>query len=577
MQIVFSDTLILEADAERLLTSSSSLQNPSSDPNDASTEHNKGVTTPSLSHPDTSTPPPPPPEDPSSSSSPPPTTYELLLLKSHPYLCTIPLITPIPKNTTAESLARASEEAELARASIRGKELLSDLHGTCLHFMYGWWSYKFCYDVGVKQFHHLPPQQGVAIWPPQEDENVPSYILGRVPSSSSSSSSSSLLESSSSLEKNSGDRDGHKGVVAHNGGKEDEKDEKDVVKMEVAIKGDQRYLIQHLKAGTICDLTGKERTIEIEYHCHPSNSASVGGGGGGGGDRIAWIKEVTTCSYLMVVYTSKLCADEAFLPPKGSGVMVNCQRVVKSEEERRYIRNGEKEGVEDGLKMTDEHENVEKSKVFIGGVEVGGRHYFAGARGDTKKIDAGSSSSNKPDSSGGDQETKNPLGGSGGGGSEVGKKEEDARRQKGGKTRPEKGNPVGKKDGSSQKKAVAHTKNQNQKADDENILTKKESEISQGDVEKSLEKMRKFQKELEELASKKGWKLEILSQMDGDDHDDDGGGGGNKDEGDRERGNDARTNENSGGKENDKEDEGREEGGSEKGSEEVYILVDGLL
>lgn len=42
-----------------------------------------------------------------------------------------------------------------------------------------------------------------------------------------------------------------------------------------------------------------------QFHCHPNTP-----------DRIGMIKEVATCSYLMVIYTPRLCNDVAFLPPQ---------------------------------------------------------------------------------------------------------------------------------------------------------------------------------------------------------------------------------------------------------------------
>ena len=45
--------------------------------------------------------------------------------------------------------------------------------------------------------------------------------------------------------------------------------------------------------------------VGVQFHCHPQSS-----------DRIGWIKEVSTYSYLMVIYTPPLCHDVAFLPPR---------------------------------------------------------------------------------------------------------------------------------------------------------------------------------------------------------------------------------------------------------------------
>ncbi len=478
------------------------------------------------------------------------------LHQSH-YLCTIPRIVSSPKNATAEALAQASEEKELARASVRGRELLEGMHGTCLYFVYGWWSYKFCSDAGVKQFHSVLSQQGgMVTWPPVEDESVPAYILGRVLPSSSSDSTS--------VEKH-GDK---KGEVANKKKKgrrsgdeaEHEKEGKDEGTMEVAIKGDQRYLIQRLGSGTICDLTGKERRIEIEYHCHPSSN----------GDRIAWIKEVTTCSYLMVVYTPRLCNDQAFLPPKTGANEISCQRVVKIREEGKQL-DGEREREGDAVplvhgqqtpnekaatKQPNEQKKSEneKRKIIIGGIEVGGRNFFTG-RDDARRIEAG----NGPESN------SNPGGGDGtkghaGGGSEKG----------------------GSKGGNTPK-----------------VAANKETKGKKGDVEKSLEAMQKFKKELEDLADQKGWKVEIV-QMDDDDDDVHGTGNGKGMDGKKKKkekndGVDKSGKQRKMMKKSKQDDNAGERGGvratdedgevdteeiersgdSEKGSEEVYIL-DGL-
>lgn len=75
--------------------------------------------------------------------------------------------------------------------------------------------------------------------------------------------------------------------------------------------------------GTWCELTKKNRRIEIQFQCDPNS-----------GDRVAWIKEISTCSYLMVIHTPKLCNDLAFVPVKrvgeGEGVHeIVCQKVLK--------------------------------------------------------------------------------------------------------------------------------------------------------------------------------------------------------------------------------------------------------
>jgi len=74
--------------------------------------------------------------------------------------------------------------------------------------------------------------------------------------------------------------------------------------------------------GTWCELIKKNRRIEVQFQCDPN-----------GGDRIEWIKETTTCSYLMVIHTPKLCHDLAFVPVnrvgEGEGIHeIVCRRVM---------------------------------------------------------------------------------------------------------------------------------------------------------------------------------------------------------------------------------------------------------
>lgn len=222
-----------------------------------------------------------------------------MILNGKPYLCAIPFVEALDKNQTkfAQDKAKAQEEeaAELARATSRGWELLKDMEGNCMYFISGWWSYSFCYNMQVKQFHQLPPGRETPIYPPVEDQTTPSYVLGK------------FSRRGDQEKKNL--RKGQNPVDSQAVG-------------EMQAKGETRYLVQRLGGGTTCDLTGRERRIEIQFHCHPQSA-----------DRIGWIKEISTCSYLMVIYTPRLCNDLAFLPPRESKAhAITCREVVKDED-----------------------------------------------------------------------------------------------------------------------------------------------------------------------------------------------------------------------------------------------------
>ncbi|KAM0520795.1 hypothetical protein ACHAPE_003196 [Trichoderma viride] len=214
----------------------------------------------------------------------------------HRYLCAIPVIEPpSPENQTATELAKAEEARELGRAAASGWNLLSQLEDTCLYFMSGWWSYRFCNNREIVQFHALPSTPMGK--PPQRDPHAAEYVLGQasLPETSETHSTSSSSAA------------------------DDEKPP-----AELQVKGDQRYLVQRLEGGTICDLTGRARTIEVQYHCVPGMQ----------NDRIGWIKEVTICAYVMVINTPRLCDDVAFLPPEENKANpITCRLITDDEKQ----------------------------------------------------------------------------------------------------------------------------------------------------------------------------------------------------------------------------------------------------
>ncbi|KAK7203893.1 hypothetical protein BZA70DRAFT_312059 [Myxozyma melibiosi] len=230
-------------------------------------------------------------------------TYESMMLKGQRYLCALPVVQQQQggMNESASALTKAEEEKELARAERSGWELLEPLSGTCIYYVAGWWTYAFCHKMEVRQFHQLAPQKGMTVYPPKEDPNIQPYLLGRVPTDSSA------LDDNGELRV---------------GGE-----------TSVQSAGEVRYLVQKIGSGSICELTGRERKIEIQFHCNQNSN-----------DRIAWIKEVTTCCYLMVIHSPRLCQDPAFLPPKEDNANeIKCVEVVGEEEVER--RREEREGM----------------------------------------------------------------------------------------------------------------------------------------------------------------------------------------------------------------------------------------
>ncbi|KAF4628009.1 hypothetical protein G7Y89_g10143 [Cudoniella acicularis] len=323
-EVIFSDSFIPEAAADLIIEQSSSAAHASPKTSDTTSiefpnPNQNSPHTPGGSH----------AFDPSRE------TYELMYLNGDQHLCIIPIVKTPPRNETSEAEAKAAEQKELARATDRGWELLQELEGNCLYYVSGWWSYAFCYNSEITQFHQLAPQPGKPALPPQRDPNTKEFVLGRAKGKHSKED-----EWGNELAQ----RKGHKSEPP---------------KTELQVKGDTRYLVQKMEGGTICDLTGKPRRVEVEYHCNPHVA-----------DRIGYIKEVTTCSYLMVVYTPRLCNDVAFMPPKNDKANSIVCREIVPEDEIEYRR--ELQTLEAELDAA----ATKDKAINVGGVVLGGGQWM---------------------------------------------------------------------------------------------------------------------------------------------------------------------------------------------------------
>ncbi|KAK3370737.1 glucosidase II beta subunit-like protein-domain-containing protein [Lasiosphaeria ovina] len=303
-------------------------------------------------------------------------TYEIITTPPSRYLCSIPIIAPPPAlNQTATELAKAEEARELTRASAKGWELMNGLDGHCLYFMSGWWSYSFCYGKAIVQFHALPNAKG---GPPVKDPRDQEYVLGTTYPTSDEMQRTSKPRQRADSNQNQKEPLGKEDVATAapvDGQGAGQNKGAAPPNTELAVKGDQRYLVQRLGGGTVCDLTGRPRTIEVQYHCDPGSNV----------DRIGYIKEVTICTYLMMVHTPRLCADVAFLPPKETRAHpISCRHIIGSEEEeaawhkRKTIEAAEAMGVagahqEAAAQSSKEASQNQYAGMTIGGVVVGGR------------------------------------------------------------------------------------------------------------------------------------------------------------------------------------------------------------
>ena len=248
-EVAWPDTFILEDEATALLSQQTSTPLSSSSTATASSQQTQELSKHAQR-----------PADAPAADDALPVSYEAVVLQGQRYLCSIPTIPEdVPQtNTTNAEEAKAEEEKELVRATDRGWELLEGMRGNCIFYLSGWWSYSFCYKDEVKQFHQLPPGRGVPAYPPVEDTSVLSFVLGRY--------SKDGKRKKEEPRKTVGNEQGSKDAFDDEGNAPDE-DEKALEIPRLETKGSSRYMVQRLTDGTVCDLTGRPRKIDVQVSC----------------------------------------------------------------------------------------------------------------------------------------------------------------------------------------------------------------------------------------------------------------------------------------------------------------------
>ncbi|KXS10012.1 hypothetical protein M427DRAFT_63066 [Gonapodya prolifera JEL478] len=169
-----------------------------------------------------------------------------------------------------------------------------DMKKKCLQYGQGWFTYEYCHLSHVRQYHKpdLPSVDGAA-----------EFYLGIDQASTVAEKlrRKKLLDGGRSLKKS---------------------ELRSTAVAEVKVGGDGRkYLSIWYGDGTECDLTGKPRVVEVQFQC-PARPHDPP-------DHITLIQEVSTCSYLLVIHTTRLCHLAPFNPVENSRVeSISCAMVV---------------------------------------------------------------------------------------------------------------------------------------------------------------------------------------------------------------------------------------------------------
>ncbi|CAG8526345.1 3779_t:CDS:2, partial [Ambispora leptoticha] len=248
------------------------------------------------------------------------------------YLCQIP---PTMNDTLMEGIKTEINKNDDVDILRKGMELLEPMKNKCIYLRIGWWTYEYCHLNHIRQYHQILEAGGQMYI---EDPNAASYYLGRYDPKQATLPPSEKV--------------GKQGQYTQ-----------EQVATEVQASGQKKYLVLRWSDGTTCDLTGKPRRVEIQFHCSHQTRE----------DHIALIKETNTCHYLVVIHTPRLCRDPAFQSKSSSKINpIECNPVVSdafyeiaASEQRKHVGDGSEkdqgESNNDKIEGNNDDGNAEKN------------------------------------------------------------------------------------------------------------------------------------------------------------------------------------------------------------------------
>lgn len=187
--------------------------------------------------------------------------------KDTDYICHIPQFTPAERDQPTiddqNRQQKIQEAFQKIKAALTGKYLFQ--HS-------GYWSYAFSFDQELSQFNGNIKDF--------LEKKVPKFILGKIKKT-----------------------DSHDRYTLNK-------------------EGGLWYLRYNLDGGTVCDLTGRPRSAEIQFICDPGQENAS----------LKWVKEYKSCQYQAQVSVPELCADDLLGRDKEEKIReVECKKVINTD------------------------------------------------------------------------------------------------------------------------------------------------------------------------------------------------------------------------------------------------------
>ncbi|XAR66833.1 hypothetical protein NMG60_11013182 [Bertholletia excelsa] len=196
------------------------------------------------------------------------------------FLCFLPKVEKVKSGKPVSQLNTSSliVETEKRTKLKTPDELLEVLKGRCFLRQEGWWSYEFCHQKHLRQFHL------------EEEKAVQEFILGLYDAEATTAYNQNLSDISTLKDPRSKD-------------------------------ASQRYHAHQYTNGTICDLTNQPRETEVRFVCSEPRAM------------ISSITELSTCKYALTVQCPMLCKHPLFQEERPVWHTINCNALPKDQKQ----------------------------------------------------------------------------------------------------------------------------------------------------------------------------------------------------------------------------------------------------
>ena len=192
---------------------------------------------------------------------------------------------------------------------------LQPLKGTCFYRLEGWWTYEFCFEKGLRQFHQEKVKATAN--KPESTSITQEYTLGSwwvPPAAAKSTEVADLAKAALGDDGNGAGSTGSSSASAGSSSASARSAASHDDELKEDAKTRKKYWSQQYGNGTMCDMNGKPREAELRLQCSPGEPSFL-----------ASVEEMATCRYLVHFSTNLLCKHPGFAADESKEEVHNVQ------------------------------------------------------------------------------------------------------------------------------------------------------------------------------------------------------------------------------------------------------------